>query len=619
MIFCAASFAAAAALAKAGETRDCKTIVGGQVFCGDLNVGITPAQYQEGLKNRADEIRAEEAKKRDELQALMTKQLELTERATAAEKESLRSQIATVEAQKHALEAESTGVADRLKNLQASYDLLVQKLAEANAALQDFAPLISKDAFQEAQAMLRRGDVLGAERRFVEIADIVSKLREKADVVEARAAFQAGQLAEQRIDWRVAYADYRRAAGLQPSNFSYAQKAASLADAMGDYPAAASFQDAALRLATSEFGPDADETAAGINNLAVTYERIARYAEAEQLFRQAIATGEKTSGKKHQTVAASYSNLASVLQAEGKYAEAEPFFRRAISIGEQALGQEHPDLATIYNNLAMLLQAQGKYVEAEPLFRQAIAIVEKSFGMEHPSVASGYNNFALLLQDQGKYAEAELLFRHAISIQEKILGNEHPMVASSYNNLAGVLREQGKFVEAEPLYRRAIAIGEKTLGKEHPDVITRYNNLAELLRVQGKFVEADPLYRQAIAVGEKVLGKDHPAVASAYGNLASLLQEQGKYAEAEPLYYQAIAINEKALGKEHPSVATECNNLAFLLQAQGKYAEAEPLYRRAIAIDEKTRGKEHPDTTKFRMNYYRLRQLMDAKSAPLGR
>jgi hypothetical protein len=37
----------------------------------------------------------------------------------------------------------------------------VQKLAEANAALEAFAPLISKDAFEQAQTMLSRGDVLG--------------------------------------------------------------------------------------------------------------------------------------------------------------------------------------------------------------------------------------------------------------------------------------------------------------------------------------------------------------------------------------------------------------------------------------------------------------------------
>ena len=169
---CATIFAAAtSALAKDGETRSCETKFGGQVVCGDLVVGITLEQYEAGLNKRAEEIRAEEGEKRVQLQKLM----DLNERATEAEKGNLRSQIAGVEAEKRALEAEGKGVADRLTNLQASYDGLVQKLAEANAALEAFAPLISKDAFEQAQAMLSRGDVLGAEGKFVEIADAVRR------------------------------------------------------------------------------------------------------------------------------------------------------------------------------------------------------------------------------------------------------------------------------------------------------------------------------------------------------------------------------------------------------------------------------------------------------------
>jgi len=175
---CATLMAAAvSASAKEDEQRTCKSYFGGQVVCGDLVIGITLEQYEAGLKKRAEEIRGEEVEKRVQLQKLT----ELTEHATGAEKENLRSQIAAVEAEKRALEAESKGVAERLTNLQANYDGLVQKLAEANAALEAFAPLISTDAFEQAQAMLSRGDVLGAERKFVEIADTVRNIKEKAE------------------------------------------------------------------------------------------------------------------------------------------------------------------------------------------------------------------------------------------------------------------------------------------------------------------------------------------------------------------------------------------------------------------------------------------------------
>jgi tetratricopeptide (TPR) repeat protein len=352
--------------------------------------------------------------------------------------------------------------------LQASYDGLVQKLTEANSALEAFAPLISKDAFEQAQAMLSRGDVLGAEGKFVEIADTVRKIRVQADVVEARAIFQAGELAEQRIDWRTAYTDYARAARLQPSNWQYAQRAGSLADRMGDYVAAVSFNEAVLTTVTSAFGPEALETATALNNLALTYQSLARFAEAEPLYRRAIEI-EKVLPNEHPDIATGYSNLANLLLLQARYSEAEYLYRRAIEIGEKALGKDHPKVARDYNNLALLLQHQGKYAEAEPLYRRAIEIDERALGEVHPDVASEYNNLAILLQDQGKYAEAEPLFRRAVEIGEKTLGKDHPDVARGYSNLALLLANEGKYAEAEPLYRRAIEIDKTRYTALAPD------------------------------------------------------------------------------------------------------------------------------------------------------
>src|SRR5262245_16757698 len=106
-IVCATILAAAvSASAKDDATRTCKTTFGGQVVCGNLTIGITLEQYEAGLKKRAEEIRAEETEKRIQLQKLM----ELTERATRAEKDSLRGKIAAVEAEKRKLQAESKGV-----------------------------------------------------------------------------------------------------------------------------------------------------------------------------------------------------------------------------------------------------------------------------------------------------------------------------------------------------------------------------------------------------------------------------------------------------------------------------------------------------------------------------
>jgi len=167
--------------------------VGGNVT-GGVTIGITLEQYEAGLKKRSDEIRAEEEEKRIQLQ----KKLKLIERATGAEKDKLRSQIDAIQAEKRALEAESKVVADRLTNLQASYDEVVQKLdrhkklAEVTNSLVEVAPHISKDLFVETVAMLSHGDVVGADRKFVEIEDTLRKMRDETSVRIADTSFKRG-------------------------------------------------------------------------------------------------------------------------------------------------------------------------------------------------------------------------------------------------------------------------------------------------------------------------------------------------------------------------------------------------------------------------------------------
>ena len=205
---------------------------------------------------------------------------------------------------------------------------------------------------------------------------------------------------------------------------------------------------------------------------AQNFELQINYPEAERYYRKAAAIEDQDPF---------YLDAhATILQKMGQYADAEPLFRRALAIDEKALGKDHPDVASSLNNLALLLYSQGKYGEAEPLYRRALAIYEKADGSYHPDVATSLNNLAELLRAEGKYADAEPLFRRALAIDEKALGKDHPDVAIDLNNFALLLYSQGKYGEAEPLFRRALAIDEKALGKDHPTTVGIRKNLNSL-------------------------------------------------------------------------------------------------------------------------------------------
>jgi len=188
-------------------------------------------------------------------------------------------------------------------------------------------------------------------------------------------------------------------------------------------------------------------------------------------------------------IAYAANELAYFLRAAALHAEAEPLYRRALAMDEQSYGPEHPNVASDLNNLAQLLQATNRLAEAEPLMRRALAIDEQSYGPQHPNVARDLNNLAALLQATNRLAEAEPLLRRALAIHEQSYGPEHPEVATDLNNLVTLYYATTRLAEAEPLLRRALEILLKftrSTGHPHPHLQTFVNNYAALMQAMGR-------------------------------------------------------------------------------------------------------------------------------------
>ncbi len=83
-------------------------------------------------------------------------------------------------------------------------------------------------------------------------------------------------------------------------------------------------------------------------------------------------------------MAQSLNNLAALYDSQGKYAEAEPLYRRALAIREKALGPEHPSVATALENYAGLLRKTNREVEAARLEASAQAIRAKHAAKNPP-------------------------------------------------------------------------------------------------------------------------------------------------------------------------------------------------------------------------------------------
>jgi tetratricopeptide (TPR) repeat protein len=191
-------------------------------------------------------------------------------------------------------------------------------------------------------------------------------------------------------------------------------------------------------------------------------------------------------------VAQSLSNLGNVLYDQRKFAEAEAMYREALAMRKKLLGSENPQVADSLNNLGNVLYDQGKFVEAEATHRQALAMRKQLLRSEHPKIANSLYSLACALQGEGKFAEAEATFREALAMREKMPGSENPDVAATLVDLVRTLLSEEKFAAAESLARQMLALYEK----QAPDGWETFYGRSLLggsLIGQKKYNDAEPL------------------------------------------------------------------------------------------------------------------------------
>jgi tetratricopeptide (TPR) repeat protein len=148
-----------------------------------------------------------------------------------------------------------------------------------------------------------------------------------------------------------------------------------------DVPVVAANLETATERALEERKRDLEERSAALRKELEATDRALRTGNAADI--RLALHDEPAAAEPLHDVAISLNNLADFYRAQGRYADAEPLYKRALAIREKALGPDHPDIATSLNTLAELYRAQGRYADAEPLYKRSLAIREKALGPDH--------------------------------------------------------------------------------------------------------------------------------------------------------------------------------------------------------------------------------------------
>jgi tetratricopeptide (TPR) repeat protein len=245
-----------------------------------------------------------------------------------------------------------------------------------------------------------------------------------------------------------------------------------------------------------------------------------RLDEAEAACRKTLARAEDSFPGGDHLVAEALNTLGMIHKFQGRYAEAEPLYRRALAF-VTAVGDVDAE-ATVLHNLGGLCHARGDFEAGEPPARRAVELREARLGPDHPAVAADREAWGALLEGLGRLTDAERAYASALATFERHQGRDSLEAASALAALGSVQHAQGRLDDALASYRRALAIRQARLPAQHFDVALTMNNLAMLLEDRGAREEAQRLLEQALAIFTVALGAAHPHTQAVRKNVATL-------------------------------------------------------------------------------------------------
>ena len=343
---------------------------------------------------------------------------------------------------------------------------------------------------------------------------------------------------------------------------------------LGDFDAADSLLQLALRQRLAHVGPDHPAVARTLVALGLLRVSQARLDEAGGLIDEAISASRQGRSGEHPGAAAAVAAMGQLLQARGDYEEAVEAFEDAIRL-YASRGPISEQLSVALSDLANTHFYAGRYALSDSINQLALAMDEELYGRRHPRVAGTLVNLGVTRFQLGYHQAAERLHRQALEIYVPYYGVDHPITASSMAILAQALVPQERYDEAIALLGPALSTRIRVYGAEHPKVAHTYNELAGIAYAQGDYETAERYYEQMTEIYRKAYAGNHQYIGIGLSNLSNVYWHRGDHARSEAAIREAVERFAQALSEDHFNTGIARIKLGRLLVRSGRTDEAE--------------------------------------------
>jgi CHAT domain-containing protein/tetratricopeptide (TPR) repeat protein len=435
-----------------------------------------------------------------------------------------------------------------------------------------------------------RGDLQEAIRIAKEAVAAASDLKQSAHSLDRLGFFQytAGDLKTGEASLRQAL-DIRKTK-IGEDTLDYAESANDLALLCRDtdqYPEGRKLAEQAVSIRSRLLGGRDPRVAESLNALGGILVLSGEYDGAIARMEEALAIHQLQSPPEFSEEFGTLCiNLAGTYQRVGRYANAEAMFEKGLDLLRVKPGVTHPAYSASLVGYAYLQADLGHYSTAEKLYDEAGKLLREQLGDQHPAYAAFLNNRAALYAQIGNVAMAEADYRKSLELKRKLNGPNALTIGASLRNLARLVYARNR-EEGEKLFQQDVDLYARNAEPPAFDYSSALLGLAEAQRNRGNLAGARETLQHASDIVAKGLGTKHPLYAAVLRDLGLVHQAAHEYPEAEQCLRDAIAIVEESLGANHPDLAQYLERLAAVYEETGDYASAEPLYRRGLEVSDR--------------------------------
>lgn len=357
--------------------------------------------------------------------------------------------------------------------------------------------------------------------------------------------------------------------------------------------------------------------------------RLARYSDAELLYRKARTAAESAIGIDSPVVQVTLERLVRLYLTIAEVDKAAALLKQLRQSKERTHGQHHPETARIIRKQGDVHMLEGRHRDAENSYSHAIDIwldhlgplpagnedltdfnalygVKARFGspewiqqcVSSNRAAEGNPRFiaehlaeiAMALRTRGAKSLPLTLFQFACRTLQNLPPEVIWVQSKTITETGALLIECERYGEAEAFLKGYLDYFDRCWGNSHDMVAPMVRIVAVACHKQDRLSDADKFFKRALTLQEQTLDRSHPALAITLCDLAALYLAERQYDKAESLLQRALSIREGSLGYDHLEVANTLCSLGDVALHENKLMEAEKCFQRAVRIYEQVYG-----------------------------